>query len=64
MFSELYEQYIGSTRFPDLAATYERLGLRLNASGESLELLPEAPRIVDRDAIMQGRPAQPHPQAR
>jgi len=64
VFSELYEQYIGSTRFPDLAATYERLGLRLNASGESLELLPEAPRIVDRDAIMQGRPADPHPRAR
>ncbi len=52
VFSELYEQHIASTRFPDLVDTYRRLGIGLNASGESIELLPQAPRIADRDAIM------------
>ncbi|MCC7548666.1 MAG: hypothetical protein IT532_12950 [Burkholderiales bacterium] len=52
VFSELYEQHIASTRFPDLAETYRRLGIGPNASGESIELLAQGPRIADRDAIM------------
>lgn len=55
VFSELYDQHIASTRFPDLAETYRRLGLGLSASGESVELLPDAPCIADRAAIMQAR---------
>jgi len=52
VFSELYGQHIASTRFPELVDTYRRLGLGLNASGETIELLPDAPRVADRDAIM------------
>jgi len=52
VFSELYEQHVASTRFPDLVGTYRQLGLGLNASGESVELLTQAPRLADRDAIM------------
>ncbi len=55
VFSELYDQHIASTRFPDLAETYRRLGLGLSASGESVVLLPDAPCIADREAIMQAR---------
>jgi len=60
VFSELYEQHIASTRFPELIDTYRQLGLGLNASGETIALLPDAPRIADRDAIMRSHGAAPH----
>ena len=60
VLSELYEQHIASTRFPELIDTYRQLGLGLNASGETIALLPDAPRIADRDAIMRSHGAAPH----
>lgn len=52
VFSELYAQHVTAARFPDLTETYDELGLDLNASGETVSLLPNATHSADRDAIM------------
>jgi hypothetical protein len=52
VFSELYERHVASNEFPDLSETYAALGLAVDASGNSVELLTHAPAIAVRDAIM------------
>jgi predicted metalloprotease with PDZ domain len=52
VFRELYDAYVSSRRFPDFADAYQKLGLRVAADGETVELLADAPRVADRDAIM------------
>lgn len=52
VFSEI-DQYQASQRyFPDLRPTYTQLGLDWSGGGDSLSLLPTAPRLADREAIM------------
>lgn len=58
VFSEI-DQFQASQRyFPDLRPTYTQLGLDWSGGGDSLSLLPTAPRLVDREAIM-ASPARP-----
>jgi hypothetical protein len=52
VFRELYDEYVSSRRFPDIADAYQKLGLRVAADGETVELLADAPQVADRDAIM------------
>jgi hypothetical protein len=51
VFSELYEQHVGSEKFPDIAEAYSVLGLRVTTGGDVM-LLDDAPQRADRDAIM------------
>jgi hypothetical protein len=55
VFQELYDENVGSERFPDVSQAYARLGLRSSADQETVELVTDAPQAADRDAIM--RPA-------
>jgi hypothetical protein len=52
VFRELLDEYVTSRRFPDFADAYGKLGLRVTADEETVELLPDAPQAADRDAIM------------
>jgi hypothetical protein len=52
VFRELYDEYVSSRRFPDFATAYRKLGLRVAADEETIELLADAPQAADRDAIM------------
>jgi predicted metalloprotease with PDZ domain len=52
VFRELYDEYVSSRRFPDFADAYRQLGLRVAPDEETIELLADAPRVADRDAIM------------
>jgi hypothetical protein len=51
VFSELYEQHVGSEKFPDIAEAYRVLGLRVTTEGDVI-LLDDAPQRAARDAIM------------
>jgi hypothetical protein len=51
VFSELYQQHVGSDNFPDIAAAYDVLGLRVTGGG-NVVLLDDAAQRADRDAIM------------
>jgi hypothetical protein len=53
VFSELYDQHVGSAQFPDVDEAYRLLGVQVSASGEVV-LLDEAPQREYRDAIMLG----------
>jgi hypothetical protein len=50
IFTELYDEYVNSDRFPDVATAYQMLGLRFSETG-ALDLY-DAPQTADRDAIM------------
>jgi hypothetical protein len=58
VFGELYEAYIASTAFPQVAEAYRQLGLALDDEGESIRLLDAAPQIAFRDAIMRAHRAE------
>ncbi len=38
VFSELYEQHVGSEKFPDIAQAYSALGLRIGTGGDVILL--------------------------
>ena len=52
VFSELYEEHVRSNRFPDLSECYRVLGLGMDATGETIEMLDGAEQVAYRDAIM------------
>jgi hypothetical protein len=52
VFTELHEEHVRSSRFPDLDECYRLLGLRPDATGERIELLEVAEQRAVRDAIM------------
>jgi M61 glycyl aminopeptidase len=51
VFSELYDQHVGSEQFPDVDQAYRLLGVEVSASGEVV-LRDDAPQREYRDAIM------------
>lgn len=55
VFVQLYEEYVWSSRFPDLTECYAQLGLQPIDGGESVELVEAAERSAYRDAIMTAR---------
>jgi predicted metalloprotease with PDZ domain len=56
VFGDLYEEHVGSTRFPDLSEAYGELGL-VPAGRRSVSLSNDAPLAGLRDAIMSGKDA-------
>lgn len=52
VFSELYNEHVSDSEFPDLAVTYAQLGLV--PGNRTIELDPEAPQSRVRREIMQG----------
>jgi len=52
VFAELYDAHVRSSRFPLLDECYAALGLRVDADGETVELLDLAEEVAYRDAIM------------
>jgi len=62
VFSELYEHEVKGDVFPDLAETYQKLGLRVSSEGKVI-LSEGAPRQRDRDAIMRYSMTEPDPRS-
>jgi hypothetical protein len=52
VFTDLLDEHVDSTRFPDLSSAYRELGLV--PAGRGVKLAPDAPRAELRDAIMSG----------
>jgi hypothetical protein len=51
VFAGIYDEYVGASRFPDLAECYAALGLRRRADGEGIELLDTGQGAALREAI-------------